>query len=320
MKRVVLPLLLGAALMTAAARSALTTPALTTPAPPAPAAPTRAAEVPVPVLQPEPLRFAHPLGDAFLFTPAACEPGCALVVVSHSRGMTAELSLSRPHLLGIYRRLQAAGYGVLVSNDAGPTTWGAPQALTYLADMHSRATRAFPFNGRTYNFGYSMGGLPALLTASRGVYPVSGVILLDAQVSLQDVWRSGSGNPTFVADIAAAHGLTRGEALPPERDPWTSARSTWAALPLLVAGGAGDTVVSFARNGEALFAQTSAQGSQLLRLEGPHLGGSHFGDALLEPMLAFLGRLESAQARAPKPLVPVPDPAAPAPAPTDATE
>ncbi|PNY80984.1 alpha/beta hydrolase [Deinococcus koreensis] len=242
------------------------------------------------------------------------------MVVSHSRGMTAELSLSRPHLLAIYRRLQAAGYAVLVSNDAGPTTWGAPQALTYLGDMHSRATRAFPFNGRTYNFGYSMGGLPALLTASLGVYPVSGVILLDAQVSLQDVWRSGRGNPTFVADIAAAHGLTRGETPPPERDPWTRARGTWAALPLLVAGGAGDTVVSFARNGEALFAQSSAQGSQLLRLEGPHLGGSHFGDALLEPMLAFLGRLESAQARAPKPLVPVPDPAAPAPAPTDATE
>ncbi|THF84994.1 alpha/beta hydrolase [Deinococcus sp. KSM4-11] len=282
MKRVVLPLLLGAVLVS---------PAVTA-SPPSPTAPGSA----VPVADgrvSEPLRLPHPLGDAFLYTPTACAPTCPLVVVSHSRGMTADLSLTRPHLTALYARLQGAGYAVLVSNDAGPTTWGAPQALTYLADMHARAVRLFPFDGHTFTFGYSMGGLPALLTAYAGVYPVSGVMLLDAQVSLEDAWRGG--NPTFMADIAAAHGLRPGEALPPGRDPARDYPGAGTALPLLVAGSAADSAVSFARNGEVLYAANTSPESRLLHLDGPHLGGTHFGPAFADELLAFLERVRQAQ-------------------------
>ncbi|WP_216329775.1 alpha/beta hydrolase [Deinococcus aestuarii] len=280
MKRVVLSLLLSSAALAA-----------TPPVPPTGTSPLAQAQPGPEVTLPEALRFPHPLGDAFLFRPAACTPACPLVIVSHSRGMTAEVSLTRPHLRSLYARLLGAGYAVLVSNDAGATTWGAPQALTYLADMRSRAIRTFPFNGRTYNFGYSMGGLPALLTAYLPVYPVSGVILLDAQVNLNDAWKGS--NATFRADIGTAHGVSLLAPLPPRRDPaefFTGPQAT--QLPVLVAGSPEDQVVSFARNGEALFSRNTSDHSRLVRLTGPHLGGSHFGDALVNEMLTFLGRLE----------------------------
>lgn len=283
MKRVVLSLFLSSAALAA-----------TPPVPPTetpPATPPAQSQPGSEVALPEPLRFPHPLGDAFLFRPAACSPACPLVIISHSRGMTSEVSLTRPHLRALYARLLGAGYAVLVSNDAGATTWGAPQVLTYLADMRSRAIRTFPFNGRTYNFGYSMGGLPALLTAFYPVYPVSGVVLLDAEVNLREVWQGS--NATFRADIAAAHGLSQGTPLPPRRDPFNDFNTPQAAqVPILVVGSPEDQVVPFARHGEALFARTTSPDSRLVRLGGPHLGGSHFGDALVNEMLAFLNRLE----------------------------
>ncbi|SMB90381.1 hypothetical protein [Deinococcus hopiensis] len=266
---------------------------------------------------PEALRFAHPLGEAFLFLPAACAPSCSLVVVSHSRGMTADLSLTRPHLRAIYARLLGAGFAVLVSNDAGPTTWGAPQALTYLAEMRARAIQSFAFSGRTYNFGYSMGGLPALLTAYLPVYPVSGVMLLDAEVNLTDVWTGP--NATFRADMSAAYDLPSGAPLPRARDPYNDFATPEAArLPILVVGSAEDRVVPFARNGEALFARTTSPQSRIVRLTGPHLGGTHFGPALVDEMLAFLAGLEPARKAVPEtpaaPVTPGPSPAAPGPA------
>jgi hypothetical protein len=206
--------------------------------------------------------------------------------------MTADLSLTRPHLTALYARLQDAGYAVLVSNDAGPTTWGAPPALTYLADIHARAARLFPYDGQTFTFGYSMGGLPALLTAYAGVYPVAGVVLLDAQVNLEDAWRGG--NATFMADIAAAHGVAPGGSLPPGRDPAHDYPGAGRTLPLLVAGSAADSAVSFARNGEALYAANTSPHSRLLRLDGPHLGAGHFGPAVVDEVLAFLARVRQA--------------------------
>ena len=248
---------------------------------------------PPPIPLPEALRFPHPLGDSFLLRPGSCTPACPLVVVSHSRGISAELSLTRPHLRSLFARLTDAGYAVLLSNDAGPTSWGAPQALTYLADMRERAVRTFPFNGRTYAFGYSMGGLPALLTAYKGIYPVSGVVLLDAQVNLLDVWQGR--NTVFSAEVTAAHGLKASEPLPLGQDPYSDFPGPDARrLPLLVAGSAQDQVVSFGRNGQALFERNASPESHLLFLTGPHLGASHFGDALQNDVLSFLGRLERA--------------------------
>lgn len=275
MKRVVLSLFLSFAALAAA--------------PPAPPLGPPQTPQAVPGM-PGALRFLHPLGDAFLLRPGKCSPTCPLVVVSHSRGLSAEQSLTRPHLRSLFRRLTGAGYAVLVSNDAGPTTWGAPQALTYLADMRWRAIRTFAFSGRTYNFGYSMGGLPALLTAYLPVYPVSGVILLDAQVSLLDVWKGS--NLKFREDVRVAHGISPQAALPPRRDPLTFNGPEVAQVPLLVAGSAEDQAVPFKQNGEAIFKRNASRESRLVRLTGPHLGGSHYGDAFVNPMLAFLNRLE----------------------------
>lgn len=313
MKPAPLPLLLSVVLAAAPSASAqeespvpapsLTQP-VTLPAPIPEAPPIRGSqETPAPQLDlPGPLRFAHPLGDAFLFRPAVCAPSCSLVVVSHSRGMTAELSLTRPHLRAVYARLLGAGYAVLVSNDAGPATWGAPQALIYLAEMRARAIQSFPFSGRTYNFGYSMGGLPALLTAYLPVYPVSGVVLLDAGVNLQAVW-TGT-NAAFQADIASAYSLPVGALLPPARDPYNDFATPEAArLPLLVAGSPDDRVVPFARHGEPLLARNTSPHSRLVRLTGTHLGGSHFGPAFLDEVLAFLNRLEHS-AQVPPPAQP----------------
>ncbi|WP_309573416.1 alpha/beta hydrolase [Deinococcus sp.] len=291
MKRVVFLLLLGAVLVSPAALTARFTAATVPLALPPVTLHVESPVVEVPASDPQ--RLAHPQGDAFLFVPGPCTPACPLVVVSHSRGMTAELSITRPHLLAIFHALQSAGYAVLVSNDAGPTTWGAPQALTYLADMHARATHLFPFDGHTFNLGYSMGGLPALLTAYSGVYPVSGVMLLDAQVNLDDAWRGG--NPTFMADIAAAHGVTPRGTLPPGRDPARDYPGAGAALPMLVMGSAADSAVSFARNGEVLFEDNVIPESRLLHLDGPHLGGSHFGSGVVSEMLAFLERVRRSQ-------------------------
>lgn len=275
MKRVVLSLLLSFAALAAA--------------PPAPPLGPPQTPQAVPGIA-RALRFPHPLGDAFLLRPVKCAPACPLVVVSHSRGLTAEQSLTRPHLRSVFSRLTAAGYSVLVSNDAGPTTWGAPQALTYLADMRWRAIRTFPFNGRSYTMGYSMGGLPALLAAYMPVFPVSGVILLDAQVSLLDVWKGS--NPKFQEDVRVAHGISPQAALPPRRDPLSFLGPEAARVPLLVAGSAEDQAVPLSRNGAALFARSTSPESRLVRLSGPHLGGSHYGDAFVKPMLAFLNRLE----------------------------
>lgn len=236
-------------------------------------------------------RLTDPLGDAFLLRSAKCQPSCPLVVVSHSRGMSAELSLTRPQLRDLFAKLTGAGYSVLVSNDAGATTWGSEEAIAYLAEMRARAIQLFPFNGRTYNFGYSMGGLPALLTAYQGVYPVSGVLLLDAQVNLLDVWHGP--NPAFRQEVGAAQRLDEEAPLPAGRDPLHDyAGVTGSDLPLFVAGSSEDQTVSFAHNGEALFALSASPGSRLLRLSGAHLGASHFGDALLSGALAFLNGVE----------------------------
>lgn len=239
------------------------------------------------------VRIPHPAGDAFLLRPATCAPTCSLVVVSHSRGMSAELSLARPHLRQLFATLTDAGYAVLVSNDAGPTSWGAPQALAYLADVRARAIKQFAFSGRTYNLGYSMGGLPALLSAYQGIYPVSGVMLLDAQVSLLNVWQGH--NAAFRDEVTAAHALSVRDPLPFGRDPlldYSGPRER--QLPVFVAGSAHDQTVAFTPNGRALFARSTSAHSRLLELPGAHLSASHFGGVFADGVLLFLNGLEHA--------------------------
>ncbi|WP_245557546.1 alpha/beta hydrolase family protein [Deinococcus peraridilitoris] len=241
-------------------------------------------------------RIAHPLGDAYLLQPERCNPSCPLLIVSHSRGMSASESMTRPHLQRMFERFTRAGFAVLVSNDAGARSWGQPASLMYLSQIRERAIRKFLFNGNTYTFGYSMGGLPATLSAFRRVFPVMGVVLLDARVNLLDAWQGS--DPGRRHEIAEAYGVPVSGALPFGADPYHDYHAPeYHALPVFVAGSPDDRTVVFAQNGEALFLRSSTPDSQLLRLKGPHLGGSHFDDEVTSSMVTFLERLEQNGAR-----------------------
>ena len=237
----------------------------------------------------EEIRLTHPLGDAYLLTPERCEPACPLLIVSHSRGMTAAESLTHPNLARFFGRFVEGGFAVLVSNDAGGDTWGKPAALLYLEQVRARAVRLFAFSGRSYALGYSMGGLPALLSAYKGLFPVAGVLLLDARVNLLNAWQAQDRRRR--EDIAAALDVSSRAPLPHGADPLHDYPAE-NDLPLFVAGSPQDQTVPFAENGEALFGRSGAREKQLLWLSGPHLGESHFGGRVADEMLAFLNRLE----------------------------
>lgn len=243
-------------------------------------------------LQHEEVRIPNVFADAYLLRPFSCPAtGCPLVVVTNSRGLSAEAALDRPNLQNIFSELTRARFAVLVSNDAFGRSWGRPEFLKYLDDIHADATKLFDFNGNTYTFGYSMGGVAALASAYKNVFPVAGVVLLDARVNLLDAWQSADA--ARVREIAEAYGLRTTDPLPVRDDPLHGFKGPReASLPVFVAGSPDDRTVPFAYNGEALFARTTSRESRLLRLSGPHLGGSHFGPEFTKPMVAFLERLE----------------------------
>ena len=239
-------------------------------------------------------RIEHPLGESYLYTPLACAiHACPLVVVSHTRGRTAaDFALSL--FVKLYAdAFLARGFAVLLSNDAGPRTWGA--ALGYLGTVHAQAVRRFDWNHRTYAFGLSMGGLAVLRSALSGPYVVSGVALLDAHVSLDAALRDPS-DPSRQAEVAQAYGLADVQAaLPPRSDPLELIHEH-PDLPVLVAGSPEDRAVPFAANGLALYAGLQPAERRLLTLRGPHLGGSHFAPAVVASFADFFVGLEQAQA------------------------
>lgn len=205
--------------------------------------------------------------------------------------MTATESLSRAHLTRMFQKFSRAGVAVLVSDDAGSRTWGEPKALEYLAEVREAAIQEFAFSGNTYTMGYSMGGLPALLVAFKAVFPVSGVLLLDARVNLMDAWQAGDVGRR--EEIARAYGLATTDPLPFGADPvndFYDARTR--ALPLFVAGSPDDQTVPLRYNGEALLARNTSRETRFHLLSGPHLGASHFADAVTDAMLAFVDRQE----------------------------
>lgn len=250
---------------------------------------------PPPIAAPAPVTeqaIAHPQGESFLFTPASCQvQACPLVVVSHTRGRTAADFRASPFVRRYLDAFLARGFAVLLSNDAGPRTWGGPATLAYLADVHDGATRRLHWNGRTYAFGISMGGLPALRSALGGPYPVSGVALLDAHVSTETALHNAS-DPSRQAEVAAAYGLPDLAApLPPDSDPLALARAL-PPLPLFIAGSPDDAAVPFAENGLDLYPHARPEVSRLVVLRGPHLGGSHFAPELVAQLADFFARLE----------------------------
>lgn len=239
----------------------------------------------------DPIRLTHPLGDSFLIPPMECRAPCPLVIVSHSRNMKAEDSMTRPHLLKMFERFSRAGMAVLVSGDAGGRSWGDQRALDYVVQLRQMAIQELPQVGNTYTLGYSMGGLPALLSAYRRLFPVSGVLLLDARVNLLDAWHGSDLKRK--QEIAQAHGVTLDDPLPFGIDPLNDYRDTDSRrVPLFVAGSPEDQTVLFRHNGEMLFTRTLSRESKLFALSGPHLGASHFGDEVTEAMVNFVSRLE----------------------------
>jgi len=205
--------------------------------------------------------------------------------------MTAVESLAKPHLRRFFRNFTEAGFAVLVSDDAGADTWGAPKVLDYLAQVREEAIREFPFNGITYALGYSMGGLPALMSAYRASFPVSGVLLLDARVNLLDAWQSN--DVVRRREIAQAFGVLDSDPLPLGSCPLSDFQGdVTRRVPVFVAGSPDDRTVPFAVNGQEVYRRVRGVPKQLMVLSGPHLGASHFADEVAESMVAFLERLE----------------------------
>lgn len=259
--------------------------------PTSPAEPRPPMETPPSPLPPSETRLPHPLGDGYLLRPGECRPTCSLVIVSHSRGMTADVSLTRPHLRRLFEKLVTAGFAVIVSNDGGPNSWGSLAALTHNAELRAKAIEQFPFSGRTYTLGYSMGALPALLSAYRGVFPVAGVAMIDGRVNLLDAWQGSDLSRR--KEIAVAHGVAETDPLPVGIDPLNDFTSPEAlALPVFVAGSPQDQTAPLRTNGEILMARSTSKESRFVPLTGAHLGASHFGDPVLDGIVAFYERLE----------------------------
>ena len=234
-------------------------------------------------------RLDQPDGPSFLLVPDAClrDLRCPLVVVSHPRGQTAEHLSSSPAFASYAAALTRSNSAVLFSNDSGPNPWGTPAALASLADLQARSTELFRFNGRTYAFGISMGGLMALRSAQQGPYPVFGVVLLDAWTDLQGAWAMPGRHRV---EVEEAYGTS--EAPSPALDPMVLAE-IHPKLPLFIIGSLDDNVVPFVGNGLRLFGRAAETGaSQLVMVSGPHLGGSHFVPTLAQRVADYLQELE----------------------------
>ncbi|GGK88644.1 alpha/beta hydrolase [Deinococcus radiotolerans] len=233
-----------------------------------------------------------PVGTAealsLLRVPKSCARSCALVVVSHPRGQTAEHLRDSASVAVLTAALIHAGFAVLLSGDGGATSWGSPAGLAALGAVHAQATDLFPWSGRTYALGLSMGGLMALRSALPGApYPVEGVALIDGWVDLQVAWGSALSRRE---EIQAAYGL----ADPPEElNPLWLARS-WGPRPLLVFGSPDDRTVPFTRNGETLWAEAGeADVGGLVHLSGGHLGGNRFTPVVAQQLVGFYRALEA---------------------------
>lgn len=249
-----------------------------------------AADVPFPLpKEPDTVRLERVSGPSFLRIPPACyRQECALVIVSHPRGQSAERLHGSPQLAELVEALLDAPFAVLLSDDGGPSTWGSPAALGQVASLREEAVTHFAFNGRTYALGLSMGGLLALRSALPGSpYPVSGVALIDAWVDLRAAWGSDSKRR---AEINKAYGLTTEP--PSELSPLALAEAA-PPFPLFVLASAEDATVPARSNAERLFTRAAPHLSEFVRVSGPHLGGNRFSRTVAQQLAAFFMRLEA---------------------------
>ncbi|WP_027460817.1 alpha/beta hydrolase family protein [Deinococcus murrayi] len=275
MRRAVLSLL-----ATLAAALAVTGAATATPPPPPP--------LPLPK-KPDTVRLERVSGPSFLRVPPACyRQECALVVVSHPRGQSAERLLESPQVNVLVDALLAVPLAVLLSDDGGESTWGSPAALAQVASLRQEAGAHFAWNGRTYALGLSMGGLLALRSALPGSpYPVGGVALIDPWADLRGAWGTALSRR---AEIAQAYDLS-GEP-EPHHSPLTLAEQA-PRLPLFVVASPDDDVVPIETNAARLKSRALPGLSQFVQLSGPHLGANRFSPRVAGQLAAFFGRLEA---------------------------
>jgi hypothetical protein len=238
----------------------------------------------------ETVTFNRLSGPSFLRIPETCRiQACALVVVAHPRGQSAERLHNSPQVNVLIQALLDASFAVLLSDDGGENTWGSPAALDQVAGLHADAVSQFQWNGRTYALGLSMGGLLALRSALPGSpYAVSGVALIDGWADLRAAWGGSMSRRTEIAD---AYGL--GTAPPdPSLNP-VAELMNHAPLPLFVAASPDDGVVSMKANADVLYSRAEAGVSDWVILTGPHLGGNRFTPTLARQLAGFFGRLEA---------------------------
>ncbi|MFB9994217.1 alpha/beta hydrolase family protein [Deinococcus oregonensis] len=277
-----LPLMLATLWTGAQAATPQNVPALPTPAPS-----VAAHHSPVPS---ETVTLNRLSGPSFLRIPDTCQiQACALVVVAHPRGQSAERLHMSPQVNVLIQALLDASFAVLLSDDGGANTWGSPAALDQVAGLHADAVSQFDWNGRTYALGLSMGGLLALRSALPGSpYLVSGVALIDGWADLRSAW---GGSVARRIEIADAYGL--GAAPPePSLNPLTEVM-THPPFPLFVAASPDDAVVSMKTNADILYSRAEAGVSDWVMLTGPHLGGNRFSPTLARHLAGFFGRLEA---------------------------
>jgi hypothetical protein len=236
-------------------------------------------------------RLGNPRSPSLLQVPADCQVrSCPLVVVSHPRAQDAARLRDSAQVGKISQALLAADFAVLLSGDGGVNTWGSPAALREVAQVHREATSRFRWNSRTYALGLSMGGLLSLRSAlPDSPYTVRGVALIDAWVSLRGAWGSALSRQR---EIGKAYGLT----VPPTPtlDPLPLAQrlAPVAPLPLFLAYSPTDTVVSSRKNAELLIPKAEQGVSEIVRLDGPHLGGNRFSPQMIARLVGFYQGLE----------------------------
>ncbi|MDB5045948.1 MAG: alpha/beta hydrolase [Deinococcus sp.] len=280
-----LPLVL-ATLLTAA-QAATPQPVPTSPAPAVQSLPAHHSAAPV---QAGTTTFNRLSGPSFLRVPDPCRVRyCALVVIAHPRGQSAERLHNSPQVNVLVQALLDASFAVLISDDGGENTWGSPAALDQVAGLHADAVNEFEWSGRTYALGLSMGGLLALRSALPGSpYAVSGVALIDGWADLRSAW---GGSLTRRTEIADAYGL--GTAPPePSLNPLAEVLNR-APMPLFVAASPDDAVVSMKANADVLYSKAEAGVSDWVLLTGPHLGGNRFSPTLARQLTGFFVRLEA---------------------------
>ena len=293
MRRAVLTLVftllaLGGAEVQGLILAAPSSPASTPGSPSRPGSPSSSLPFPLPRV-PDTVELERVSGSSFLRVPPACyRQECALVIVSHPRGQSAERLHASAGVTTLVDALLAAPFAVLLSNDGGPTPWGSPAALDQVAELHEEAVTHFAFSGRTYALGLSMGGLLALRSALPGSpYRVSGVALIDGWTDVRAAWGSAASRR---AEIQDAYGLS-GEPTP-DLNPQALAERL-PALPLFVVASPDDRVVSMRSNSERLFTRAERSVSEFVRVSGSHLGGNRFTPAIAEKLVHFFTRLEA---------------------------